>query len=96
MREKTMWIRKGVLRLMLALMLGIIAGGAPGAAMVSHAETAAVSEAAVPAEGASEDSGMPFLLSFFGGILLLILFVVVVAVATSVSTVGAINGQDEE
>ncbi|HCD46467.1 MAG TPA: sulfate transporter [Lachnoclostridium sp.] len=96
MKEKTMKIRKAVLRLMIALMLGVFAGAAPGAALVSHADTVAVSEAAVPAEGSSEGIDMTFLISFFGGIMLLILFVVVVVVCSSISAVGVFDAQGEE
>ncbi|MBE7719930.1 hypothetical protein [Lacrimispora indolis] len=95
MKEKTMKIRKGMMRLLLVLMLGLFAGAAPGTALVAHAETVAVSEAAVPAEGASEDNGMSFIMTFFGGIMLLILFVVVVVVASSISAVGVFDVQED-
>lgn len=96
MKEKTMKIRKGMMRLLLVLMLGLFGGAAPGTALVAHAETVAVSEAAVPAEGASEDSGMStFVMTFFGGIMLLILFVVVVVVASSISAVGVFDIQED-
>jgi hypothetical protein len=35
MKEKTMKIRKAVLRLMMALMIGMFAGAVPGTALVS-------------------------------------------------------------
>lgn len=95
MKEKTMRIRKGILRLMLALVLGIFAGAAPGAALVSQAETVAVSEAAVPAEVTTENNGSVFLIAFFGGLMLLILFVVVVVVASSISAVGVFDVQED-
>lgn len=96
MKEKTMKIRKGMLRLMLALLLGVFAGAAPGTALVSHAEAVAVSEAAVPAERASEDGGLIFIMTFFGGIMLLILFVVVVVVTSSISAVEVFDVQGED
>jgi len=96
MKEKTMKVRKAMLRLMIALMLGIFAGAVPGAALVSHAETVAASEANLPAEGTSEDFGVTFLIWFFGGLTLLILFVVVVVVCSSISAVGVFDAQGEE
>ncbi|MDR0925718.1 MAG: sulfate transporter [Hungatella sp.] len=95
MKEKTMKIRKAVLRLMMALMIGMFAGAVPGAALVSHAETVAVSEANLPAEGASEEIGMDFIMKFFGGLMLLILFVVVVVVCSSISAVGVFDTQGD-
>ncbi|MSS09118.1 sulfate transporter [Clostridium sp. WB02_MRS01] len=96
MKEKTMKIRKAMLRLMIALMLGIFAGAAPGAALVSRADTVVASEANLPAEGTSDDFSVTFLIWFFGGITLLILFVVVVVVCSSISAVGVFDAQGEE
>ena len=95
MKEKTWKIRKGLLRLLLVVMIGLFAGAAPGTALVSHAETVAVTEAALPAEATSENGGLTFLLIFFGGIMLLILFVVVVVVASSISAVGVFDVQED-
>lgn len=99
MTDKIREIKKAVLRLMLALAIGVLAGAAPGAVLVSHAETetvAAADAAAVAAETASEDDGTTFMLSFFGGIILLILFVVVVVIATATSTAGVVGAQEDE
>ena len=84
MTDKIREIKKAVLRLMLALAIGVLAGAAPGAVLISHAETA------------SEDDGTTFMLAFFGGIILLILFVVVIVVATAASTAGVIGAQEDD
>ena len=47
MTDKIREIKKAVLRLMLALAIGVLAGAAPGAVLVSHAETETVAAAAV-------------------------------------------------
>ena len=39
MTDKIREIKKAVLRLMLALAIGVLAGAAPGAVLISHAET---------------------------------------------------------
>lgn len=98
MTDKIREIKKAVLRLMLALAIGVLAGAAPGAVLVSHAETETVAAAADPAsaETASEDDGTTFLLSFFGGIILLILFGVVIVIATATSTAGVVGAQEDE
>ena len=95
MTDKIREIKKAVLRLMLALAIGVLAGAAPGAVLVSHAETETVADPA-SAETASEDDGTTFLLSFFGGIILLILFVVVIVIATATSTAGVVGAQEDE
>lgn len=98
MTDKIREIKKAVLRLMLALAIGVLAGAAPGAMLVSHAETETVAAAdtAAAAEADSEDDGTTFMLSFFGGIILLILFVVVVVIATATSTAGVVGAQEDE
>ena len=67
MTDKIREIKKAVLRLMLALAIGVLAGAAPGAVLISHAETENVAAAAEPAaaETASEDDGTTFMLAFF-------------------------------
>ena len=46
MTDKIREIKKAVLRLMLALAIGVLAGAAPGAVLISHAETENVAAAA--------------------------------------------------
>lgn len=98
MTDKIREIKKAVLRLMLVLAVGLLAGAAPGAVLTSYAETETVAEAAQPeaAATAEEDDGTTFMLAFFGGIILLILFVVVVVVATATSTAGVVGAQEDD
>lgn len=98
MRNGMLKIRKALLRLMLALMMGMFAGAVPGVALVAHAETAASVEAVQPeAEAtAAKDDGTTFLMGFFGGIILLILFVVVIVVATTMGTAGVVGAQEDD
>ena len=68
MTDKIREIKKAVL-LMLALAIGVLAGAAPGAVLVSHAETETVAAAADPAgaETASEEMTAPRFCCHFSG-----------------------------
>lgn len=96
MRDKIRKIKKAVLRLMLVLAVGFLAGAAPGVVLTAHAETEAVAAEILTDGTAVQDDGTVFMLAFFGGLILLILFVVVVVVAISVSTAGVIGAQEDE
>lgn len=93
-------MRYSVLKVFLAVAVGLFIGGAALSLGASEAyaaspQTQGESSAAVgTASGEQADDGSATLLLFMGGTLLLILFVVVVTVATATST-AAIAGADE-
>ena len=98
MKDRLLQVKKMVIRLMLVLAVGLLAGAAPGAAFTSYAETETVAATTenVGAQSETEDDGTTFMLAFFGGIILLILFVVVVVVATATSTAGVVGAQEDD